>query len=111
MATVGFMSATGETKYKTLISIKSSRPRPGRGPWEGRTTSLDAPGSIHRLDHDIGRSLFGVLLAVDGVEDFLAVNGDFFGCDNSQPDLVAADFDHCDRDIVVNHDTFVFFPR
>src|SRR5262249_6652255 len=69
---------------------------------------------VHRLLHDeggwrrrVGRPLVG---AVDGVVNLLPVHGHLLGGDDPQPDLVAADLDHRDGDVVVDHDAFVFFP-
>ena len=63
--------------------------------------SLD--GLLGRLDDDrgVGR-VRGGGLAVDGVEDLLAVDGDFLGSDDPQPHLVAADLNYRDRDVVVD---------
>ena len=51
------------------------------------------------------------LTAGNGIEYFLPVNRHFLRCLDSQADLVAADFHDNDRDVVVDDDAFVFFPR
>jgi len=58
----------------------------------------------------LGRGGFvGSFLAVNGVEDLLAMDGHLLGCHDAQPHLVAADLHHGYDDVVVDDDTFVFF--
>src|SRR5262249_41384877 len=78
--------------------------RRGRG---GAGGGSDRPGGgLGRLVHDHrggGRRRGGGgggVAAVDGLVDLLAVDRDLFGGDDAQPDLVAADLHHGDRDVV-----------
>lgn len=50
---------------------------------------------------------FGFITA-DGVEYFAAVDGHFLGCLNAETDLITADFDDDNGDVIVDHNTFVF---
>ncbi len=47
---------------------------------------------------------------MDGLEDFLAVDGDFCRGNDAQPDLVAADLDDRHRNIVIDDDRFILLP-
>lgn len=52
-----------------------------------------------------------IALAVDKIEDFLSMNGDFFRSDYAEPNFVAADFHDCHSDVVIDDDAFVAFSR
>jgi hypothetical protein len=66
--------------------------------------------SFPRFGDYRGGGGLGAGLAVNGVKNFLPVDGNFFGRHNAQPNLITADFHDRDGDIVVDHDAFVFFP-
>src|SRR5262249_27485652 len=69
------------------------------------------PALPDRFVDDNGRGgRFDLILAVNRVEDFLPVDRHFLGGHNAQTHLVAADLHHGDSDVVVDDDTFVFFP-
>ena len=68
----------------------------------------NAPLTVKKAIFPVGG--LGTRLAVNRVEDFLAVDRDLLGGDNAQADLVPADLNHRHGDIVVDNDTFVFFP-
>src|ERR1043165_7368327 len=58
-----------------------------------------------------GGGSFGVRrLAMNRFIDFLAMDGNFLRCDNPQTNLVATNFHDGDGDVIVNDNTFVFFP-
>ena len=49
------------------------------------------------------------VLALDGLVDLLAMNGNLSRSVDSQADLVAANFHDGDGDVIVNDNAFVFF--
>src|SRR5665213_346122 len=67
------------------------------------------PRSVLRLvsHNQRRRDFLAVVLGVDGVIDFLTMDGYFLGSDNAEPYFVAAYFDHRHRDDVVNDDFLV----
>ena len=117
---MSFLDANGRQRNTAWMAARSSKKAKPSSPSRGITRNgeeglakgppdSDATRSV--LDNGRGLGSLSVLLAVDCVEDFLPVDGDFFGGDDSQPDFVAADLHHRDGDVVVDHDTLIFFPR
>jgi hypothetical protein len=49
--------------------------------------------------------------AMDRIEDFAPMNGDFLGGLDPQADFVASDLHNDDRNVIVDDDTFVLFAR
>jgi hypothetical protein len=45
------------------------------------------------------------------VKQFFALNVDFAGCDEPEPDFVSANGNHGDADVIPNEDAFPYFPR
>jgi len=57
-----------------------------------------------------GDGLSGIRLgpfALDGVVDFLAMDGYFLGGINTQADFVAADIDNRNDDVIANNDALI----
>lgn len=50
-------------------------------------------------------------IALDRIVNFAPVNRHLAWGFNAQPNFVATNFHHNDRDVVVDDDAFVFFPR
>lgn len=48
---------------------------------------------------------------MDGIVDLAAMDGDFLGTINAETNLVAADFDDHDRDVVVDDEALVLPAR
>src|SRR5436309_1023169 len=61
-------------------------------------------------DDNGGGDFAGLVLAVDGVEHLLAVDRHFLGGHDPETDLIAPDLNDRHGDVVVDDDTFVFFP-
>jgi hypothetical protein len=84
----------------------------GRGFYFNELEQGEADDSSCRLvvDHNGGwRRLCG-FLAMDRVVDFLAVHRNFLWSHDAQPNFIATNFDHGNRNVVVNDDAFIFFP-
>src|SRR5262249_36675359 len=76
--------------------------------WEGLLRRVR--GVLHN-DGGRRRGITGPLVgAVDGVVPLLPMDGHLLGGDDPEPDFIAANLDHRHSDVVVDHDTFVFFP-
>ena len=52
-----------------------------------------------------------LLITTNGLVDLVTVDRDLFGRFDAQPDLVTSDLYDDDRNIIIDDNTFVFFPR
>jgi hypothetical protein len=103
-------SAAAIPNKKTLFSTWAIARSQEEGLLQGAASGSHAAGGINGLDSDRRRGRFRTRFAMNGIEDFLPVHGNLFGSNNPQPDFVAPDFHHRYGDIVVDDNTFVFFP-
>src|SRR5205807_9870972 len=62
------------------------------------------------VHYDRRRRRLGLVLAVYRIVDLLAVDRNFLWGNNAQADFIAADLYHRYGNVVVDDDTFVFFP-
>jgi hypothetical protein len=100
---------TGAKQNPLLLVEKASRRRRGLAIIPNASRSRCAAADVDRLGHNGGRSRLCARLSVNRVVNFLPMDRNFLGSYDPEPDLIAADLDHGNRDIVVNNDTLVFF--
>ena len=80
-----------------------------------RVESGEVPRAIAQLDS--ARGVRGIsddrrsrsCLTVNRFPNFLSVDGHVLGGNDAKPHFIAANFHHCYRDVVVNHDALIFF--
>jgi hypothetical protein len=53
--------------------------------------------------------LHRLLFRHDRIVDFTAMNRDLSWCLDAKPDLITADFNHSDNDVLIDNDALVFF--
>ena len=58
---------------------------------------------------NVRRGEIGLLLPANGFVNFLPMDRDFFRRIDSQADFIASDFNHHDRDLIADDDSFVLF--
>src|SRR5258708_4765323 len=95
---------TGAKQDPLLLVEQSSRKRRGLAIIPSALTSRCAAANVDRFGYNGGRSRFCARLSVNRVVNFLPMYRNFLGSYNPEPDLIAADLDHGNRDIVVNND-------
>jgi hypothetical protein len=57
-----------------------------------------------------GGSVVRSLIAANGFVDLITMDRHFLGCFHTKADLIAADFHHDDRNVIIDDDAFVLFP-
>jgi hypothetical protein len=100
---------TSAKQNPLLLVEQNSQRRRGLAIIPNASPSRRPAADVNRLGYNGGRSGLGARLSVNRVVNFLPMYRNFLGSHDPEPDLIAADLDHGDRDIVVNNDTFVFF--
>ena len=89
-----------------MVKIKNSSP--GKHVNAGRRVK-EVNQKLVRLGHRaVGFGVGG--FAMNRFIDFLTMNRNFLGGDNPQPNFVATDFHDGNGNVIVNDNTFVFFP-